>query len=511
MTRALVIGAGHNGLMAAIHLAAHGLEVTVLEHAPRPGGASTSEACTLPGFVHDHCAGFLPMTVASPAMRELELERDGLEWINPAVVLSHPFMDGSAIALHRDVAETAVSLGAAGAGWSAAMNRLLPLATPLVEAVLSPLPPLRTPARLALGLRGEGAGMGAPAGRLGRGSRPRPVRRRPPGDRLAGGIGATFRIAADGGGQRRLRAAAAAARSQSRLAAATRRGPVARRRPRATRASARARRIRCDASVEQVLVRGGRVAGVRLADGDELPADAVVSTVSAGVLARLIPAGAPAWPVAPATADLALRHRAVQARLRALRTRCRGPPPSRGDRRSSMSPAKLEEPDPRRRRCPSRRRARVPGAGRRPAIAARLQPGPRRDGTPSTSTATCPRATRSRTRRWPTGSRHSSSASPPASATSYWLGPSGAPWQTEQQNPSLVGGDLAGGSYELDQQLIFRPSPQLSRYRSPLRGLYVAGASTHPGGAVHGMSGRGAARALLRDRRLRRVSPAASG
>jgi phytoene dehydrogenase-like protein len=78
------------------------------------------------------------------------------------------------------------------------------------------------------------------------------------------------------------------------------------------------------------------------------------------------------------------------------------------------------------------------------------------------------------------------------------------PWETERDNPSLVGGDLAGGSYEIDQQLIFRPAPELSRYRTPVRGLYVAGASTHPGGAVHGMSGRGAARRLLRDRRLRR-------
>ena len=78
------------------------------------------------------------------------------------------------------------------------------------------------------------------------------------------------------------------------------------------------------------------------------------------------------------------------------------------------------------------------------------------------------------------------------------------PWQAERENPSLVGGDLGGGSYDLDQQLLFRPAPELSRYRSPLRGLYVAGASTHPGGAVHGMSGRGAARAPLRDRRLRR-------
>jgi phytoene dehydrogenase-like protein len=78
-----------------------------------------------------------------------------------------------------------------------------------------------------------------------------------------------------------------------------------------------------------------------------------------------------------------------------------------------------------------------------------------------------------------------------------------SPIQSERENPSLVGGDLAGGSYELDQQLIFRPAPELARYRTPLRGLYIAGASTHPGGAVHGISGRAAARALLSDRRLR--------
>jgi phytoene dehydrogenase-like protein len=62
---------------------------------------------------------------------------------------------------------------------------------------------------------------------------------------------------------------------------------------------------------------------------------------------------------------------------------------------------------------------------------------------------------------------------------------------------------------ELDQQLVFRPAPELMRYRAPVKGLYVAGASTHPGGAVHGVSGRAAARALLADRRIRpwRVRP----
>jgi phytoene dehydrogenase-like protein len=77
------------------------------------------------------------------------------------------------------------------------------------------------------------------------------------------------------------------------------------------------------------------------------------------------------------------------------------------------------------------------------------------------------------------------------------------PAQTESDNPSLVGGDLGGGTYELDQQLIFRPAPELCRHRTPLKGLYVTGASVHPGGSVQGMGGRSAARALLADRRLR--------
>ena len=95
-------------------------------------------------------------------------------------------------------------------------------------------------------------------------------------------------------------------------------------------------------------------------------------------------------------------------------------------------------------------------------------------------------------------SKRNSSASPPDSARRARARCAHRA-QTERENPSLVGGDLAGGSYELDQQLVFRPAPD-ARYRTPLRGLYMAGASMHPGGAVHGMSGRGAAQALLLDR-----------
>ena len=74
------------------------------------------------------------------------------------------------------------------------------------------------------------------------------------------------------------------------------------------------------------------------------------------------------------------------------------------------------------------------------------------------------------------------------------------PADIERDNPSLVSGDLAAGSFEADQQLIFRPDPRLCRYRTPLRGLYVAGGWVHPGAGVHGMSGWNAARMILADR-----------
>ena len=419
MTRTLVIGAGHNGLMAAIHLAAHGLDVTVLEHAPRPGGASTSEACTLPGFVHDHCAGFLPMTVASPAMRELQLERDGLEWINPAVVLTHPFADGSAIALHRDVAETVASLGAAGAGWAAAMQRLLPLATPLVEAVLSPLPPLRAPARLALGLRGEGlewarrlAGSAEALGLdLFEGDRRATAwlagsaqhSGLPPTAAASGAFGLLLQLIGHSHGWPLPRGGV-----QSLADALVRR---------AVREGAT---IRCDATVEQVLIRRGHIAGVRLAGGDELPADAVVSTVSAGVLARLIPAGA-----LPGRLHRRLRIWRYGTAPFKLDYALSGPVPwTAAEARQSAVVHVAGELENLTRAADDGRRGDVP---ERPALVVGQQSlhdprAHRQDTTPSTSTVTSPRATNSRTRRWPTASKANSSASHPASAISYSLG-----------------------------------------------------------------------------------------
>src|SRR5262245_25332855 len=92
----IVIGSGPNGLVAACVLASLGARVLVLEaNARRPGGALASEELTLPGFVHDVGAGFFPFARSSPAFRELELERHGVEWLNARFESCHPALDGS--------------------------------------------------------------------------------------------------------------------------------------------------------------------------------------------------------------------------------------------------------------------------------------------------------------------------------------------------------------------------------------------------------------------------------
>jgi phytoene dehydrogenase-like protein len=89
-----VIGAGPNGLAAAVMLARAGFRVTVHEAAERIGGGTRTQALTLPGFQHDVCSSVHPLGVASPCFRLLALERRGLDWILPPVLMAHPFDDG---------------------------------------------------------------------------------------------------------------------------------------------------------------------------------------------------------------------------------------------------------------------------------------------------------------------------------------------------------------------------------------------------------------------------------
>jgi phytoene dehydrogenase-like protein len=381
------------------------------------------------------------------------------------------------------------------------MRRILPIATPLAETILSPLPPpVRQAARVAATWGREGAEWTR---------------------RLAGSVEALGLDLFDG--HRRASAWLSGSAQHSGLPPTAAGGgafglllqmlghshgwPFPRGGMQAfpDALAHRARRdgatIRCNATVSAVLTRRGRVTGVRLQDGEELAADAVVSTLSAGALVRLLPDGA-------------LPSR-LQRRLRIWRY---GTAPFMIHYAlSAPVPWEAEEP---------RKAAVVHVAGELEELSAAAQAGQRGE-MPERPALVVGQHT-----------LHDPTRAPDGQHTLYVYGhvPSRydledeavadrihaqierfapgfgdvvrarytrSPAQTERDNPSLLGGDLAGGSMEIDQQLVFRPAPRMCRYRTPLRGLYIAGASVHPGPAVHGVTGRGAADALLRDRRLR--------
>ena len=139
---AIVVGAGPNGLAAAIELARSGKRVCVYEANEVIGGGARSAALTLPGFVHDTCSAVHPLAVGSPFFKNLSLAEYGLEFIYPPAAAAHPFDDGTAILLHRSVEQTSQQLGADARSY----QRLL---TPLVRdwEILAPqlLGPIRFP------------------------------------------------------------------------------------------------------------------------------------------------------------------------------------------------------------------------------------------------------------------------------------------------------------------------------------------------------------------------------
>jgi phytoene dehydrogenase-like protein len=147
---AVVIGAGHNGLVAAANLADAGWDVVVLEAQPDPGGAVRS-AELIPGYISDLYSAFYPMSVASPAMRALHLEDHGLRWRHAPAVVGHP-RDGSdddAPVIYRDPARTAADLARRQTGDGDSWWRLVELWNtirgPLLATLFAPFPPLRGP------------------------------------------------------------------------------------------------------------------------------------------------------------------------------------------------------------------------------------------------------------------------------------------------------------------------------------------------------------------------------
>src|SRR3954469_12626977 len=139
MPDAIVVGAGPNGLSAAIVLAQAGLSVRVLEAADTVGGGARSAELTLPGFVHDVCSAIHPLGVASPLFRRLPLAGHGLEWIEPPAALAHPFDNGTAVLLERSPDAAVPGLGEDEARCRRLFAPIARDAEPLLEDVLAPL------------------------------------------------------------------------------------------------------------------------------------------------------------------------------------------------------------------------------------------------------------------------------------------------------------------------------------------------------------------------------------
>lgn len=152
MSDAVVIGAGHNGLVAANLLADQGWEVTVLEEASEPGGAVRSAELIEPGFTHDLCSAFYPFALASPHIEKLELEHWGLRWLTGRVPVADPGPDGRCALISLDVDQTAASLAqfapADGDAWRSLYAQWERVRAGALGAFFSPVPPVRPVLRL---------------------------------------------------------------------------------------------------------------------------------------------------------------------------------------------------------------------------------------------------------------------------------------------------------------------------------------------------------------------------
>ncbi len=527
MADAVVIGSGPNGLVAANLLADAGWEVEVLEAEPQPGGAVRTAELTEPGYRHDVFSAFYPLAAASPVIRAFELERHGLVWKRGPLSLAHPERDGSCAVISLDPAETAASLDAFAPGdgeaWLGLYETWDRIGEALLEAIVTPFPPVRAGARIAAG--------------LGRGERVRflrtmalPVRRfaeehfRGEGAaRLLAGNALHADLTSDvpvGGFFGWLLCCLA----QSVGFPCPEGGAGQLTRALVDRLESRGGRVRCGAAVERVVVRGGRAVGVIVEGGEEVPATrAVLADVAAPALyLRLLPREhVPTrvledirrfqWDNATVKVDWALD----------------GPIPWEApDAARSGVVHVVEGLDELSIQASQLARRVIPAT---PFLIlgqyAAADPGRAPPGKEVAWAYThVPQEVRGDaggglTGRW--DERETEIFVGRMEDQVESLAPGfrelirarhvHTPRTLEADNRNLVGGAVGGGTAQLHQQLIFRPTPGLGRPETPVPGLYLASASAHPGGGVHGAPGAIAARAALHAGRARRLALGLAG
>jgi phytoene dehydrogenase-like protein len=498
---ALVIGAGPNGLAGAIRLAEAGLAVTVLEAAAHPGGAVRTEELTLPGFRHDTFSSVYPAAAASPVFARMPLGQHGLEWVHPEACMAHPLPDGRAVALYRSVEATAASLDRQHAGdgrsWSDFVDPYLRGFDAVRATMLGAFPPLRGAAAL---LWKAGPRAGAQLGLMVATSA------RTLGRRLFQGQAARawlYGAAAHGDTPVTSPGSAVAAFYLNLLGHGagwpSPRGGAGR----LTDAlvgylDSLGGEIRTGARVQRILTRGGRVRGVGVTGGEELPASLVLADVMPDQLVRMTGGALASWyrrllagyRYGPATLKL---DWALDGPIPWTAPEARGAGTVHVGGDEDSTAASLAQA--------------YTGLAARPFLLLGQQ-----------SVADPTRAPEGKHTAWaythaPAGARAALGSERYVEAIEEQVERFApgfrerilarhvlAPVELEARNTNLVHGDVGGGSYR-GLQSVFRPLPLPSPYRTPLPGLFLASAAAFPGGAVHGVPGDAAARAALRRRR----------
>jgi phytoene dehydrogenase-like protein len=495
---AIVIGSGPNGLTAAATLARRGWKVLVLEAQNRPGGACYSVEGTLPGYIHDVGAAFFPFADDSPAFRDLDLTGAGLRWVNAPRESCHPAPDGSSVAVSRDIEQSAISFGEDGPAWRRLALWRQAMGGRLTAALLGPLPgfgaALRLgPYHLAWLMR---VGIGSTASFALRHFRTEAARRVVPAmglhvdlgpDDFAGaGLGLVLALLASDPG---FRIPVGGARSITQA--------LIRRLEEAGGA------VRLNARAERILVRCGRPVAVRTQAGDEIAVDrAVLADVGPPALVgRLLEE-------CPAAAAMRRRMRRFRYGWGTFKMdwALSGPVPWRsaearesavihaGD---SLADLRVFTRQVRAGQLPDNPylvigQQSLADPSRAPAGYHTLWAYSRVPSVIEGGWAACREAFADRIERRLEGLAPGFQGLIRARAIF-------SPNDLETLDENLVGGDLGGGSAHIDQQLFFRPAFPYFGYRMPVRGLYLASASAHPGAGVHGACGYNAALAALRD------------
>ena len=497
---AVVVGSGPNGLAAAIRLAEAGRQVVVLEAADHAGGAVRTEELTLPGFLNDTYSAVYPAGAASPVFDRMPLAEHGLEWVHPESCYATPLPGDEAAVLYRSLDETVASLDALhpgdGASWRSFVEPFLESWDAIRATMLSGFPPLGGPLKLIA--------QAGPLGTLGF-ARLLPESTVGLGHRLFDGGAARswlYGAAMHGDTPPHKPGGAIAAMYLNLMGHAVgwpspKGGAGKLSGALISYFESLGGTIRTGARVVGVTAAGGRATGVTIDGGERVEAPIVIADVMPHALAQMAGDALSGWyrsmlkryVYGPSTlkVDWALDG-PIPWTNEAIRTagtvHVSGTDEELLDTIATSERALPDRPflllgqqsvaDP----------SRAP-EGKHTAWAYTHGP---HDGTLWDEDATALQVERveAQVERYAPGFRDRILAR-------HVLSPS----DLQARNANLVAGDVGGGSYVL-RQLVFRPMPSVSPYRTPLKGLFLGSAATFPGGAVHGVPGDAAARAALR-------------